>query len=134
MIIYSIGRRIKNFFKVTVTTYDIKKKKEKIISGEEYLRNNLTMSEGKVRWFYEDGNLKSECKYEDSMLEGISIHYYKNGTVKAKETYKKNKQDGLTIRYNEKGKIISEETYKSGNLISKIVYDSEGNKTDEKSS
>lgn len=131
MILYTIGKRIKNFVKVTVLS-DFKKNKDKIITGDEFLKDKLTFKEGKVCWYYENGNVKSECTYKNSMLEGISTHYFISGNVKAKETYKQNKLDGLSIRYYENGRIMSEESYRSGTLITRISFDSYGNKTIEK--
>ncbi|MBU2492996.1 MAG: hypothetical protein KJ571_10270 [Bacteroidetes bacterium] len=133
MILYAIGKRIKDFVKVTVLS-DFKKDTGKTISGEEYLRTDKTFKEGKVRWHYEDGKLKSECTYKDGMLDGISTHYFKNGNVKAKETYRRNILEGISLIYNEEGWIIREETYKNGVLFSKAEYDSHGKRSVEKSS
>ena len=133
MVLYSIGKRIKNFLKVTVQ-YDSKKSIEKVINGDEYLKDKSAMKDGKVRWFYENGILKSECTYKNSMLDGISTHFYKSGKVKAKETYKSNKLNGLSIHYYEDGKTMTEESYQNGVLISRVSFDSEGRKTVEKGS
>lgn len=133
MILYSIGKRIKDFIKVTVQ-YDVKQTKEKVISGDQFLKNNSKIRDGKVCWYYDTGKIKSECHYKNSMLEGISKHYFENGNIKAKETYKENKLNGLSLRYYDNGKLMCEETYRSGTLLSKISFDSEGRKTDEKRS
>lgn len=133
MILYSIGKRIKNFIRVKVLS-DFKIKKDKIISGEEYLKNKDKIAEGIVCWYYDNGKIKSECHYKSSMLNGISIHYYKSGKVKAKENYKQNRLEGLSIHYYENGRLMSEENYRGGTLISRRAFDELGKITIEKSS
>ena len=132
MILYTIGKRIKNFIKVTVL-YDFKKDEEIVISGEEFLRRKSILKDGKVCWYYENGVIKSKCSYKNNLLEGISIHYYKSGKVKAKENYKMNKLEGLSIRYYEDGKVMSEENYRNEKLISRVSFDLYGKKNIEKS-
>lgn len=133
MILYSIGKRIKNFISVKVLS-DFKVKKDKIISGEEYLKNKDKITDGIVCWYYDDGNIKSECSYKAGVLNGISVHFYKSGKVKAKENYKQNKLEGLSIHYFENGRLMSEENYRNGKLISRRAFDEFGKITIEKSS
>lgn len=133
MILYSIGKRIKNFISVKVLS-DFKIQPDKIISGEEFLKNKDKISDGIVCWHYDDGKIKSECSYKNNMLNGISTHYYKSGKVKAKENYKENKLEGLSIYYYESGRLMSEENYRSGKLINRRTFDSAGKITIEKSS
>lgn len=133
MILYSIGKRIKNFISVKVLS-DFKIKKDKIITGEEYLKNKDKITDGIVCWYYDNGKIKSECHYKNSMLNGISIHYYISGKVKAKENYKLNKLEGLSIHYYENGRLKSEENYRSGKQISRRSFDEFGKITIEKSS
>jgi len=129
MILYSIGKRIKNFIRVKVLS-DFKIQPDKIISGEEFLKNNI--SDGIVCWYYDNGKIKSECSYKKNMLNGISTHYYKSGKVKAKENYKDNKLEGLSIYYYENGSLMSEENFRNGKLITRRAFDSAGKMTIEK--
>ncbi len=109
MFIHSIGKRIKNFLKVTVF---YRKRKE----------SNSYNDENTKTWFYENGNVKALCRYENGKLHGISIHYYENGNIKLKETYQNGVLEGTTKKYDETGKLVAEEVYRGGNLIKRKVY------------
>ena len=130
MILYTLGKRIKNFVKVKIYNSDYRVlNKEHVISGEKFLQKNGSMKNGKVIWFYNDDKIKAECNYKNDMLEGVSVYYYKTGEVMARENYQRNKLEGVTRRYYENGRLKSEEKYKRGNLIFKRNLDVEGNET-----
>lgn len=124
MNIYSIGRRIKIFFRIIIT--GVFKSRQDINMNK--VDENLVKEDERVeRWYYENGNLKAECYYLKNKLDGISFYYYEEGGIKAKETYKDDYLEGLTKRYNEDGSVGSEEYYHLGKLIEKKIFDKKGN-------
>ena len=131
MILYTIGKRIKNFIRVKVLS-DFAIDKKRIINGDEYLKNKRSIKDGIVCWYYDNGKIKAECNYKNYVLEGISTYYYESGEVKAKENYKGNKLSGVSMRYFENGRLMNEETYKEGNLLYKRSFDEKGNMSVEK--
>ncbi len=127
MIVYSIGKRIKNFFKA----YIIKRglgQDIKVIDGKSLLNNPFKQvkKDGLIRWHHDNGNVKAECRYINNKLEGISCFFYESGRLKAKENYRNNKLEGVTKRYYENGAVKSEEHYKLGTLLIKRVFDLSG--------
>ena len=129
MILYTIGRRIKNFFKVKVRFRpEGKPGEDRIFTGDQFLKKENSVKDGIVCWSYDNGKIKARCTYKNYMLEGISTHYYESGKIKVKENYKKNKLNGTLLRYYEDGGLMSEENYIKGNLVSKNSYDRKGKK------
>ncbi|GEM_PF-5771179 len=110
MFIHSLGKRIKNFFKI------------KIFTLRKRGKDNSYRDENTKTWYYDNGNIKALCRYENGKLHGISVHYYENGNVKLKETYVEGVLEGITKKYDENGKLIIEEIYRSGNLIERKFY------------
>lgn len=64
--------------------------------------------------YWENGNLKSELRYEDGELNGLSVWYMANGKPQLEVTYSHNKMDGLSRRWYENGNIMEETWYKEG--------------------
>ncbi|MGD8779355.1 MAG: hypothetical protein PVH88_10390 [Ignavibacteria bacterium] len=130
MIVYSVGKRIKNFFKAWIIKRDYGEE-VKIIDGESLWKNPFKQvkKHGLVRWYHSNGKIKAECRYNDNKLEGISCFYYESGRLKAKENYKDNKLEGMSKKYYETGGVKSEEYYKKGTLLFKRVFDLNGDVT-----
>ncbi len=112
MIIFSISKRIKNFFKVIVQK---KQPSENIyiIKDDKYLAD-IPNKNGYYRFFYPNGNVKAECHYISDRLEGISNFYYPSGKIERKENYRKGVLDGLSFYYSETGGKKSEVYYLDG--------------------
>lgn len=66
----------------------------------------------KDRW--ENGNLKSELRYENGMLNGRSSWYFANGKPQMEVDYRDNKMDGRCQRWYENGFLMEESWYKDG--------------------
>lgn len=60
---------------------------------------------GLVKSYYDNGKLKSEINFSDSVREGEAIFYYENGNVKEELSYVNGKVDGLVKVYNEQGEM-----------------------------
>ena len=130
MIVYTIGKRIKNFFKAYIIKGD-HGEDLKIIDGESLWNNPFQQikKDGLVRWYHDNGNVKAECRYKNNKLEGISCFFYESGRLKAKENYKDNKLEGMSKKYYETGSVKSEEYYKKGTLLFKRVFNLNGDIT-----
>lgn len=126
MILYSLGKRIKNFVRIIIFPNRKKVDDGRGISYDEYIANKDKIREGHVTWRYDNGNLKAKCHYKDGELDGLCCYYYENGYVKAKENYKIGKREGLCKKYYQNGSILSEEYYKKGYLLFKRVFDLNG--------
>jgi len=75
---------------------------------------------GVTKYYYGNGQLKSEMTYKDSKLDGIFKSYYKNGqlseegNVKSKDHVKHALQDGVWSKYYENGQLKTQGKYKDG--------------------
>lgn len=64
--------------------------------------------------YWENGNLKSELRYVDGKLNGISKWFLMTGKPQMEVTYKDDKMDGPSRRWHENGNIMEESWYKDG--------------------
>jgi S1-C subfamily serine protease len=66
---------------------------------------SLNKYKGVCKWYYKNGNLKSERTFLDNGSEdGVSKYYYENGKIKSKYYFEKGKQDNTKIEdYDENG-------------------------------
>jgi antitoxin component YwqK of YwqJK toxin-antitoxin module len=125
MIIYSIGKRIKNFFKVIVTNFD-NKPVTKDVGLYEYDISKDTSKDGVYIVRYPNKKIKAELFYFNGKLNGLCNFYYENGRIKAREEYRDGVLEGTTKRYYPFGIIQSEELYHKGVLVRKKEYNEEG--------
>jgi len=125
MIIYAIGKRIKNFFKVTVTNFENTVKKHDV-DLYEYTESKDTSKDGIYNVRYPGGKLKAQLYYIGGKLNGICNFYYENGRIQAREEYRDGFLEGMCKRYYVFGIIQTEEMYEKGQLISKKEFNDEG--------
>lgn len=118
MIIYSIGKRIKNFFAVKIMKFN--QPQSQSAKFESVLR------ESKKKTYYPNGQLKSEITYLGNDIHGVSYFYYENGRVKVKENYDHGLLDGISRSYYKSGKLENEMLFKMGKLQKKQHYDQHG--------
>ena len=64
--------------------------------------------------YWENGNIKSELRYEGDSLNGRCVWYFPNGKPQMEVNYRKNKMDGLLKRWYENGHLMEECWYKDG--------------------
>ena len=64
--------------------------------------------------YWDNGNLKSELRYENEKLNGVSKWYLANGKPQIEVCYKDNQMDGLLRRWHENGNLMEESWYKAG--------------------
>lgn len=64
--------------------------------------------------YWDNGNLKSELRYENGMLNGRSVWYLVNGKKQIEVTYRNDTMNGLLRRWHENGNLMEEIWYKGG--------------------
>ena len=125
MIIYSIGKRVKNFVKVIIRNFD-HSTPNKDVDYYEYNLSKDTAKDGVYVVRFENKNIKAELFYKDSKLNGICNFFYENGRIKAREAYKEGFLEGTSKKYYPFGILQSEEIYEKGKLIHIKEYNDEG--------
>ncbi len=120
MIFYSIGKRVKDFVKVTIFL-----KPKNRGSGIFNSKDNQEAVKI-VKRYYDDGKMKAECSYKSEKLEGLSVHYYENGQVKLKENYRDGLLEDLSIGFYQTGRVEYEVYYKRGKVLYKRIFDLDG--------
>ena len=80
------------------------------IIAEEVLKNE----KGKVKKYYDNGNLKMEIEYFDKDRNGKGKEYYENGKLKYEGEYKNESRNGKGKEYDENGNLQYEGEYSNG--------------------
>lgn len=80
--------------------------------------------------YWENGNLKSELRYEGEKLNGKCVWYYETGVPQLEVNYVLNVKNGISHRWHENGQVDVECWYKN-DLLDSIYYqyDLDGNLT-----
>ena len=60
--------------------------------------------------------------------EEVKQEYYPNGKLKSEMRYKNGKLEGMTKGYYDSGKLKAEAIFKDDKLVSAVCYDEKGNK------
>ena len=106
------------------------------VKYEQYYENGQKKSEGKFEddkkdglWkdYYENGQLQEEGHYKEGKYEGLWRRYFDNGILSIKGNYKNDKQEGFWKSYYDNGQLKYEWNYKEGELISQKCWDEDGN-------
>ena len=64
--------------------------------------------------YWENGNIKSELRYEGEKLNGVCTWYLPNGKPQMEVCYRDNKMNGRLRRWHENGNIMEECWYRDG--------------------
>lgn len=64
--------------------------------------------------FWENGNLKSELRYDNGKLNGECVWYYSNGKKMNQATYRDGEIDGESKKWFENGQLFQEGSYVDG--------------------
>ena len=70
--------------------------------------------------FYDNGNLKSEIFYQDSLKNGLAKEFYENGVLKREVLYKNDRKEGLEKEYYKSGTLAAEYPYENGYISGKV--------------
>lgn len=64
--------------------------------------------------YWDNGNLKSELRYENDRLNGRCVWYMANGKPQMEVTYRNDTMQGLSRRWHENGNLMEEVWYRDG--------------------
>ena len=64
--------------------------------------------------YWDNGQLKSELRYQGEVLEGVSTWYFPNGSPQMEVHYTNNQMDGSLRRWYENGNLMEESWYRGG--------------------
>lgn len=72
--------------------------------------------------YWENGNIKSELRYEGEKLNGVCTWYLPNGKPQMEVCYRDNQMNGLLRRWHENGNLMEECWYRDGvqDSVSKV--------------
>jgi antitoxin component YwqK of YwqJK toxin-antitoxin module len=73
------------------------------------------------REYYDNGQLKEVCNWENGVFEGKCKWYYENGELKAVSNYKNDKLEGECRWYYKNGELGEIYYFKKGIVITKEV-------------
>lgn len=82
-----------------------------------------------VNTYFRSGQIRSEAyysKYKKGLYDGKVREYYQNGQLKADVDYGNGKLNGEALTYWENGKPKRKDEYRDGKLIKGTCYDAEG--------
>jgi antitoxin component YwqK of YwqJK toxin-antitoxin module len=66
---------------------------------------------GKWSYWYENGNLWSECDYQNGLRHGKSVVYFENGTKRYEGNFENDKPVGIWYFWDENGTLANEKNY-----------------------
>jgi antitoxin component YwqK of YwqJK toxin-antitoxin module len=87
-----------------------------------YYGKDGNLLSGKLKIFYDDGNIKEEINLLDGNKSGISKRYFPNGNLFCIENYSENQLDGLRVYYSENGDKHGEMIFSKGKLMSHEMF------------
>lgn len=74
-------------------------------------------SETEIRYFYENGTLKTHERYLNGRLHGESSLYWPNGGLKRRSHFVEGVRQGLDQMWSEEGILLDEGSYESGKPV-----------------
>ena len=79
---------------------------------EAYSKNEKEpVYEGKVKWYYENGNISQIANYSNGVLNGNREIFYENGKLQNKRIYSKGKLNGAWEAYYKDGQMAENGNY-----------------------
>jgi TonB family protein len=86
---------------------------------------------GDFTFYYENGMIKSKCRYNNNKLVDTTFNYFNNASNSLKEmlTYNNDKLHGNIYTYYQNGQIKRKETYLNDSLLTSNCYGIDGNDT-----
>ncbi|MBN1970748.1 MAG: TonB family protein [Candidatus Delongbacteria bacterium] len=105
------------------------------ISNELYgfgkaMGQNIQERTGNFIYYYKNGNIKEQGKFESGAKVGCWKGFYENGEIWYIENYINGKRDGEWIRYHLDGSVHIRLSYKNEELISKFFFNKQGDSID----
>lgn len=78
------------------------------------LRYKDGMLNGECAWYYSNGSIRMKSHYDMNVLSGETIMWYENGNIQSRYFAKNNEYDSVFESYNVNGKLVKKEFYKEG--------------------
>ncbi|WP_282122765.1 tetratricopeptide repeat protein [Algibacter mikhailovii] len=85
----------------------------------EFNKGDLTNT---YRKFYYSGQLESKITFIDNEIDGATLEYYPNGNLKSEKNYQMGVLQGITKNYYENGKLKNETKYRNGAKTGEANY------------
>ena len=125
------SRKNHTFFRIKTSTEDGYFEKDYFKSGQlqsegYYLNGETAIPDGLFKFFFENGNIKTENNFIKGQIDGESKTFYPSGKLYYSEQYIINKLDGKRIVYYENGNLKREEIFKNDSLISTACFKIDG--------
>ena len=87
--------------------------KRKDSTQQAFFGSDSYYFDGKVVWYYANGNKKTEHNYKNGKENGKEMLYYKNGAVESENEMIDDERQ-FSKSYNKEGKLLAELQYKNG--------------------
>lgn len=81
----------------------------RLVSTMDFKKGKI---DGKLRNYFENGNLRYEKKFKNNLREGLSKYYHENGGVRELGEFKKGKREGMFWHWDDKGTLEWEMLFK----------------------
>ncbi len=75
-----------------------------------------------AREFYENGQLATDSRIENSKLNGKSVAYYKDGKLLGITEYKDSKINGQVLEFHRNGRLMFKGTQENGELVDTSIH------------
>ncbi|MCG8473973.1 MAG: hypothetical protein MI784_00595 [Cytophagales bacterium] len=79
------------------------------------------------REFYESGQVKSEARLAEGVINGLSVVFYESGEIRCKKSYREGMLEGLWSEFYQSGTIKAAGYYKAGKRFGDWFYFGENN-------
>lgn len=122
---YRIATKLENSYKVE--DYYVSNKIQ-MIGYFSSLDDNI--KHGDFKYYFENGNLSIEGKFENNKEEGVWKHYYEEGKIWYQTFYSKGLRNGELKSYYRSGELKRKAKFKKANLVNEKCFDSKINNAD----
>ncbi|MFA8433133.1 MAG: toxin-antitoxin system YwqK family antitoxin [Marinifilaceae bacterium] len=99
---------------VTAIKKQVKSQKTDESSASEGVSGTNQSKNGRVKYYYENGGLKSVVNYENGVKVGVSHTYYPSGEKQYEIPYKNGMKDGIVKWFYKEGSLYRETSYEKG--------------------
>ena len=91
-----------------------------------YKDSNCLVPNGRVRWYYANGNLESERRFPNGIPDGTFITYHYNGMIRDSMVYVKGVITGTSRSWHSNGYIADSVVYSNNGLAMQVSWFSNG--------
>ena len=98
------------------------------VDGVYYLTQNMSLVNGVVQTWCDNGQLETEGIYKDGKKDSVFKSWYEDGQLFLEGTFNNGRRNDVWKAYWENGRLKYESTHKNGELISDKKWDEDGNR------